>query len=87
MVFVFAVKKGVDSMARKRANGEAISASGQMAAGRAATPQDTTQKPVSASSRMSSARRRRSARQKITFSSHFADGDPLQRAAGRNPPW
>ena len=23
---------------------------------------------------------------KITFSSHFADGDPLQHAAGRNPP-
>ena len=67
-------------MARKRANGEGQYPQTQRwPLGRAATPQDTPQKLVSASSKMSWARRRRSARQKITFSSHFADGDPLQR--------
>lgn len=63
----------------------AISASGQMADGRAATPQDTTQKQESASSKTFSARRRRSARQSwpLLWRSQRASTS----AAPTNTPW
>ena len=72
-------------MAKKRANGEGNPPSGQMAAGRVAAPQATTQKPASASSRMSSARRRRNARQ--SWPLRWRPQRASTSAAPTNTPW